>query len=54
MLNFLKKSFYINFFVVISIFILDRVTKIYVINLKERVDRFEYIKNEFNNYNLNL
>ena len=32
MLNFLKKNFYINFFVVISIFILDRVTKIYVIN----------------------
>ena len=32
MLNFLKKSFYINFFIVISIFILDRVTKIYVIN----------------------
>lgn len=27
---------------------------IYVINLKERVDRFEYIKNEFNNYNLNI
>ena len=32
MLNFFKKSFYINFFIVITIFILDRVTKIYVIN----------------------
>ena len=32
MLNFLKKSFYINFFIVISIFVLDRVTKMYVIN----------------------
>ena len=32
MVNFLKKSFYINFFIVTSIFILDRVTKIYVIN----------------------
>ena len=32
MLNFFKKSFYIDFFIVITIFILDRVTKIYVIN----------------------
>ena len=30
--NFLKKSFYINCFIVILIFVLDRVTKIYVIN----------------------
>ena len=32
MLNFLKKNFYLNFFIVVTIFILDRVTKIYVIN----------------------
>ena len=32
MLNFFKKGFYIDFFIVITIFILDRVTKIYVIN----------------------
>ena len=32
MLNFFKKNFYINLFIIISIFILDRVTKIYVIN----------------------
>ena len=32
MLNFFKKDFYINLFIIISIFILDRVTKIYVIN----------------------
>ena len=30
--NFLKKSFYINCFIVILIFVLDRVTKIYVID----------------------
>ena len=32
MLNFFKKDFYIDLFIIISIFILDRVTKIYVIN----------------------
>ena len=32
MLNFFKKNFYINFFIIISIFFLDRVSKIYVIN----------------------
>ena len=32
MFNFFKKSFFIDFFIVITIFILDRVTKIYVIN----------------------
>ena len=32
MLNFLKKNFYLNFFIVVTIFILDRVTKIYVID----------------------
>ena len=32
MLNFFKKNFYINFFIIISIFSLDRVSKIYVIN----------------------
>jgi len=30
--NFFKKSFYVNFLIVLSIFVLDRVSKIYVIN----------------------
>ena len=32
MLNFFKKNFYINLFIITSIFLLDRVSKIYVIN----------------------
>ena len=32
MLNLFKKNFYFNFFIVVTIFILDRVTKIYVID----------------------
>ena len=32
MLNLFKKNFYLNFFIVVTIFILDRVTKIYVID----------------------
>ena len=32
MLKFFKKSFYVNFFIVVSIFVLDRVSKLYVIN----------------------
>ena len=32
MLKIFKKSFYVNFLIVLSIFVLDRISKIYVIN----------------------
>ena len=52
MLNFSKKSFYINFFVVITIFILDRVTKIYVINFYDNNTGNDLLNSEYLNIRL--
>ena len=52
MLNFLKKSFYINFFIVISIFILDRATKIYVINFYDNNLGDELLNSKYLNIRL--
>ena len=52
MLNFSKKSFYINFFIVITIFILDRVTKIYVINFYDNNTGNDLLNSEYLNIRL--
>ena len=52
MLNFSKKSFYINFFVVITIFVLDRVTKIYVINFYDNNTGNDLLNSEYLNIRL--
>ena len=50
MFNLFKKNFYINFFIVISIFILDRVSKVFVIYLNDR----NYGQDLFNSKFLNI
>ncbi len=50
MLNIFKKKFYLNFFIVIAIFILDRATKLYVIHL----DHKNYGQDLFNSKFLNI
>ena len=50
MFNLFKKNFYINFFIVISIFILDRVSKVVVIYLNDK----NYGQDLFNSKFLNI
>tara|TARA_B100000683_G_scaffold217252_1_gene213173 strand:+ start:2704 stop:3207 length:504 start_codon:yes stop_codon:yes gene_type:complete len=50
MFNLFKKNFYINLFIVISIFVLDRITKIYVIHLNGK----NYGQDLFNSKFLNI
>ena len=50
MLNFFRKNFYINLFIVVSIFVLDRVTKLYVIHLNDK----NYGQDLFNSKFLNI
>ena len=50
MLNFFRKNFYINLFIVVSIFALDRVTKLYVIHLNDK----NYGQDLFNSKFLNI
>jgi len=52
MLNFLKTNFNKNFFFIISIFILDRVTKIYVINFYDNNFGTDLLKSKFLNIRL--
>ena len=52
MLNFLKTNFNMNFFLIISIFILDRVTKIYVINFYDNNFGTDLLNSKFLNIRL--
>jgi len=52
MLNFLKTNFNTNFFFIISIFILDRVTKIYVINFYDNNYGTDLLNSKFLNIRL--
>ena len=52
MLNFLKTNFNKNFFFIISIFILDRVTKIYVINFYDNNFGTDLLNSKFLNIRL--
>ena len=52
MLNFLKTNFNTNFFFIISIFILDRVTKIYVINFYDNNSGTDLLNSKFLNIRL--
>ena len=52
MLNFFKKNFYINILIVISIFVLDRVTKIYVINFYDNNKGNDLLNSEYLNIRL--
>ena len=52
MLDYLKKSFFINLFIIIVIFSLDRVTKILVINSTNLNDGVIHQLNSFINLNL--
>jgi len=52
MLNFLKTNFNTNFFFIISIFILDRVTKIYVINFYDNNFGTDLLNSKFLNIRL--
>ena len=52
MLNFLKTNFNMNFFFIISIFILDRVTKIYVINFYDNNFGTDLLNSKFLNIRL--
>ena len=52
MLNFLKTNFNKNFFFIISIFILDRVTKIYVINFYDNNSGTDLLNSKFLNIRL--
>tara|TARA_B100000900_G_scaffold299576_1_gene258144 strand:- start:103 stop:597 length:495 start_codon:yes stop_codon:yes gene_type:complete len=52
MLNFLKTNFNTNFFFIVSIFILDRVTKIYVINFYDNNFGTDLLNSKFLNIRL--
>ena len=52
MLNFFKKNFYINILIVISIFVLDRFTKIYVINFYDNNKGNDLLNSEYLNIRL--
>jgi signal peptidase II len=51
-LNNLKKSFYLNSIFIFLIFILDRTSKIYVINLNNKFSNSELFSSKFLNINL--
>ena len=48
----LTKSFYINLFIILSIFIIDRISKIYVINFDIKKSSTELYTSKFLNINL--
>ena len=48
----LTKNFYIGFIFVISIFLFDRFSKLYVINLNEKSNTYELFGSKFLNVNL--
>ena len=48
----LTKSFYINLFIILSIFIIDRISKIYVINFNIKNSSSELYTSKFLNINL--
>mgnify|MGYP001388953433 CR=1 FL=1 len=52
MLNFLNKNFYINFFIVLIIFVLDRITKLYVTNFYENNNVIDLLNSKFLNIRL--
>ena len=52
MSNFLNKNFVINFFIILSIFGLDRFTKVYVISKNEKNLSSELFVSKFLNINL--
>ena len=52
MSNFLNKNFVINFFIILSIFGLDRFTKVYVISENEKNLSSELFVSKFLNINL--
>ena len=52
MLNFLNKNFYINFFIVLIIFVLDRVTKLHVINFYRNNNTIDLLNSKFLNIRL--
>ena len=52
MSNNLNKNFFINFFIILSIFCLDRLSKIYVINLHEKNYGSDLYNSKFLNINL--
>ena len=51
-INNLGKNFYINLFFIILIFLIDRITKIYVINLDKKLLGSEIFSSKFLNINL--
>ena len=52
MLNYLKKNYFINFFIVITIFFLDRISKFYVV-LKSKINLSDSLfTSKFLNINL--
>ena len=48
----LNKNFYINFILIVSIFLLDRITKLYVIYLSDKSKDLEIFSSKFLNINL--
>ena len=52
MSNFLNKNFVINFFIILSIFSLDRFTKVYVISENEKSLSAELFESKYLNINL--
>ena len=51
-INNLGKNFYINLFFIILIFLIDRITKIYVINLDKKFLGSEIFSSKYLNINL--
>ena len=47
MINFIKKKFIFYFFITLLIFILDRISKIYVINIAETYGKVDIYLNQF-------
>ena len=52
MFNFFKKNFYINFFIVVTIFFVDRFTKLYVINFHKKNLGIDLLNSKFLNISL--
>ena len=50
--KYLTKSFYTNLFIVLSIYVLDRISKIYVIYLNEQITRSNIFESNFLNITL--
>ena len=48
----LTKNFYINLFIIFSIFLIDRISKIYIINLNIKNSSTELYTSKFLNINL--